>query len=581
MRDSGVLSTFIDRFLPSRLRADPEQHPHARATVGGLYAAAPFVFFLALEQHLSYGMWSVTIPVLAGGVGFLAIPWLFHVLPPQRVRDVGALVIYLTIFAVGAARGGLRLSLVTWNFVLIFGAGLFSRKPMTVLWGVLILLQMAALYALGEAEVLPYVESTMFQKLFSVSTLLAWSVIMAVLVAQARDQRDVERRRLAEQVDTLRRIQALGRLSGGIAHDFNNLLTVVSSHASLLRQQLRDPTDVEDLQAIEQAARRGRDFTARLLALTRGEPEPMQVVDLAEQLRGFSRLVRLAVAEGVQLQVELQEGSTAHVDRAALEQVLLNACMNAADALPDGGTVRLSAQVVEVDTPQQGVHGQVTPGRWVCVSVQDDGVGMTPDVLEHMFDAFFTTKSRADGTGIGLSTAMAAVQRMDGQLMVDSHPGRGTTFRVLLPWQPALPPTTPTEPSDAPEASAAHGLRVLLADDESSVRRAVRRLLERHGFQVTEVADGAEALEHVEADPTAYDLVLTDVVMPKMTGIQLAEAARQVAPDLPFVFVSGYADGPDRVTLSSTDARFVQKPFAQATLLRTLHDAVSAPPPLP
>ena len=144
MRDSGVLSTFIDRFLPSRLRADPEQHPHARATVGGLYAAAPFVFFLALEQHLSYGMWSVTIPVLAGGVGFLAIPWLFHVLPPQRVRDVGALVIYLTIFAVGAARGGLHLSLVTWNFVLIFGAGLFSRKPMTVLWGVLILLQMAA-----------------------------------------------------------------------------------------------------------------------------------------------------------------------------------------------------------------------------------------------------------------------------------------------------------------------------------------------------------------------------------------------------------------------------------------------------
>jgi len=568
-------SRFIDAFLPSTLQEDPEQHAHARTTVGGLFVAAPFVFFLAFEQHFAYGMWSVTVPVLLAGVGFLVVPTLFRVLPPRRVRDVGALVIYLTIFAVGFARGGLHLAIVSWNFVLIFGAGLFSQKPMTVLWGWLFLVQIGVLYGVRRAELLPYVAPNAFQEMFSIATLLFWSVAMAVLVARARDRRDAERRALAEQVDTLRRIEALGRLSGGIAHDFNNLLTVVSAHARLLAEELEDPGHLEDIDAIEQAARRGRDVTVRLLAMTRGEPEEPQRVDVAELLQDFSRFVKLAVPETMRIHMDLEDGAYADVERAALEQMLLNACINAADAMPDGGRMRLEARVVDLDQPLVGPQGPVAAGRWVRIVVEDDGVGMAPEVLERMFDAFFTTKSRADGTGIGLSSAFATVQRLEGRLVVESTVGAGTTFMVFLPWRAAPGPAHGVEPERTSLGASRSGLRVLLADDEPGVRRVIRRLLEQHGLVVTEAVDGADALERYQQEPDAFGLIVTDVIMPRMTGVELFEAIRKEAPSLPFVFVSGYADGSDRVTLSAADATFVEKPFTHGTLLRALDHALS------
>lgn len=568
----AVISRLIESFIPQAVRDDPAESRISSSTVAASMVAWPFLFAMAIEQYFTYGLWTASLPIGIAGTVFAATPLLLRVLSPPRVRDVLGATIYLAAFAIGIARGGLLLSIITWNLVLVFGAGLFSSKPVAAVWGALILFQAVALYLWRAAEVVPYVPALPLQELLGVSLLFIWTVVAARLMTQARDEGEAERRALTAQVGRLERIEALGRLSGGVAHDFNNLLMVISGHAGLLRDEIDDAELLDDLDAILEASSRGREFTGRLLAMSRGESAAPTLMDVSLIVKDFGKLARRVVPQYIEFELDFAADATAMVDPAALEQVLLNACMNSADALPQGGTIRLEASVVAVTKPIKGLHGVVGPGRWVKVTISDTGTGIPPAVLEHMFDAFYSTKSKTEGTGIGLSTAFSAIRELRGEIIVESQVGIGTKFEIFLPFvagEAGLGDESSALIVDASDAS-----KLLLVDDEPGVRSVLRRVFEKNGYEVVEAADGDAARRIFEANPDVFDLVVTDVIMPHFSGVELASAVRAIRPKTPFVFVSGYVDGEDRMQIESDNSSFVQKPFSQKAILKAVRAAM-------
>ncbi len=393
--------------------------------------------------------------------------------------------------------------------------------------------------------------------------------------------RDVsERVRLEQQLRQSQKLEAVGRLAGGIAHDFNNILAAIISHAQLVRESLPDgDAHVSDLQEIEQTAQRGAVLTRRLLSFSRPEVGELSPRSLTAVVRGMEPMLRRLLVGQVELTLDLgEEDLWIRAAEGQVEQVLMNLAINARDAMPDGGTVvvRLRPHTVR---PGAAAEGEL-PGRWAELSVRDTGIGMDAETLARLFEPFFTTKPSGLGTGLGLTTVRGIVRTLGGQVFAASAPGQGATLRVLLPL--ATSTAVAEAPAPAPAPAAEPGRRVVLVvDDEVALRRAMKRLLEKSGYEVVGAASGPEALERLDARGWRVDLVITDMVMPRMGGRELVERIRLRNPALPVICMSGHmewgAAADDDADAPWSPDRLLAKPFAFPEFLDRVRTALAGP----
>ena len=368
---------------------------------------------------------------------------------------------------------------------------------------------------------------------------------------------------LEEQLRQSQKMEALGRLAGGVAHDFNNLLTVINGFTDLVMNRLDEGNKLlDDLQQIRKAGERAAGLTRQLLAFSRKQVVEPKVVNVNEVVAGLEKMLRRVVREDVEVQLALApKPVAAHIDIGHLEQVIMNLVANASDAMPDGGQMIIRTEAI-ADESQ------------VCLAVTDTGIGMDEGVKARIFDPFFTTKAPEIGTGLGLSTVYGIVQQAHGQILVESEPGRGSTFRVLLPAACALPaPANAARVSLEPSARA--GGVILLVEDSQAVRAFLRLTLRDCGYSVLEAAGPEHALEIVGNPGTQIDLMITDIVMPGMSGIELSRRLKAIRPQLKVLYMSGYKSETEHDGLDPS-SNFLQKPFSPEALSLRVKKMLSA-----
>jgi len=374
--------------------------------------------------------------------------------------------------------------------------------------------------------------------------------------------RDVtEQRRLEEQLEQARRMEAVGRLAGGVAHDFNNLLTVITGYAGVLRAMTDGPSP--ELEEIERAARRATELTGQLLAFSRQRSANPVPLDLRSVIAGIMPMLDRLIGEHISVEV-VEEGPLAPVmaDQGQIEQVIVNLATNARDAMPDGGTLTMQTQMVDLDGPH------------ACLVVTDSGTGIDPAIAEHVFEPFFTTKEQGRGTGLGLATVHGIVAQAGGRVHVYSEPGLGATFKVYLP---AVEGSAATLPEARPAPDRTEGSEtILLCEDEEPLRFMIARILGDAGYEVLSAGGGEEALRIAADRDEPVDALVTDVIMPGLSGPEVAERLAETGR-LPTLFLSGYtADAlRDRAHLPPGSA-FLEKPFAPDDLLQALRALLDA-----
>jgi nitrogen-specific signal transduction histidine kinase/ActR/RegA family two-component response regulator len=371
-----------------------------------------------------------------------------------------------------------------------------------------------------------------------------------------------DRRRLEEQFRQAQKMEAVGNLAGGIAHDFNNLLSIILGHAELLRDDLAasDPRR-DDLEQIAATAQKAAELTRQLLAFGRKQMLQPVVFDLNQGIQGMEKMLRRVLGEDLILTTELSEApARCRVDPGQFEQAILNLVVNARDAMPQGGHLSIRTQLSNI---VEG-HKNLRPGGYARVSVTDTGTGMSPEIQARIFDPFFTTKAVGKGTGLGLAMVYATVQQSGGMIEVHSEPGQGTTFDLYFPITAELADHRPDE-ATVPDHRGSE--TVLLMEDEPALRNLAEQALRSYGYQVLAASNGAEALDLVRARGSEIDIVVTDVVMPAMSGPALAESIRALAPGLPVLFISGHTDDAMlRHGLLTREIHFLPKPYMQRDL---------------
>jgi two-component system, cell cycle sensor histidine kinase and response regulator CckA len=393
---------------------------------------------------------------------------------------------------------------------------------------------------------------------------------------------DITARKAAEQqLLEARKLESIGRLAGGIAHDFNNVLFAIKGYAELLTEDLsperRDQLDADEarksVEAIGDAATRAATLTAQLLSFSRRQMIRPEVVDLNEAISGVEPLLRPLLGEPARLFVNLDpEAGRLRVDHGQLDQILINLVINARDAMPAGGTITIESGNAELDAAYALLHPDVVPGPYVYLSVIDTGQGMDPETREHIFEPFFTTKAHGQGTGLGLATTYGIVHQSAGHIEVESEPGKGASFTLYFPRVDA--PAEIAKPRGIGSTETGSG-SIMVVEDESSVRELTSAVLRRAGYQVTAVSDGADAMARLDDQPASIDVLVTDVVMPGMSGIDLAEQVIERFPAAGIVLLSGYnAETLDLDRVVRRGAIFLPKPVASSDLL----DAVRRSP---
>jgi PAS domain S-box-containing protein len=388
-----------------------------------------------------------------------------------------------------------------------------------------------------------------------------------------------ERKSLEEQLRQSQKMEAIGRLAGGVAHDFNNILTVITSSAGFLLDNKPDEQARRDLEQIATAAARAASLTRQLLTFSRKQIVNLQLVEVNAVMRQIEPMLRRLLRANIDLRAQLDEESAfVTADPVQLEQVLMNLVVNASDAMPAGGSLRIETRNVVLDEARAREHAHIAPGRFVLISVTDTGVGMDAAITSRIFEPFFTTKDVGQGTGLGLAIAYAVVNQLGGSIEVHSEVGHGTEFRILIPRVHAEPPKV-TRLTPVSTAAVVHGREtILLVEDEETVRRVVRRTLERAGYTVLEASDGESGLTVAGAHPTRIDAVVTDLMMPGMNGRAFADAVTAAYPSLKVVFISGYADETvEQGGMNDETHAFVQKPFTGPQLLKVLEELLREP----
>ena len=378
-----------------------------------------------------------------------------------------------------------------------------------------------------------------------------------------------------EQLTQARKMEAVGRLAGGIAHDFNNLLTVMIGRSQLVLRRLgaQDPVRA-DIELMEQTADRAADLTRQLLAFSRKQVLQPAVLDLSAVVANMAEMLRRLIGEDIALVTAL-DPALGHVkaDPGQIEQIVMNLAANARDAMSKGGRLTLETANAELDAAYARRHVDVHPGPHVMLAVSDTGVGMTPETQAHIFEPFFTTKGPGHGTGLGLATVYGIVKQSDGHIWVYSEPGRGTTFKIYLPRvEEAVDPSV-ARPR-LPEPARGHET-ILLVEDEPAVRDLARDVLRAHGYTVLEARHGREALLISERHSGPIHLMLTDVVMPEMSGRELANRLASLRPTMPVIYMSGYTDAAVvHHGVLDPGTTFLQKPFTPDALARKMRQVL-------
>jgi PAS domain S-box-containing protein len=378
---------------------------------------------------------------------------------------------------------------------------------------------------------------------------------------------DAARSSLEMQLQQAQKMEAVGRLAGGVAHDFNNLLTVISGRAHMLMSRLKPGEPMHrDVDLIQKTSQRAVALTSQLLAFSRKQVVQPRVLELGPLVADLVPMLQRMIGEDIELTVEPARGTgRVKVDPSQMQQVLMNLAVNARDAMPNGGRISLSIRDVEVDEATALHQTNLPPGPYVALAVGDTGTGMSAETAAHIFEPFFTTKERGKGTGLGLSTVYGIVEQSRGHIQVQSELGRGTTFTIHLPR--VEEPLAAGPPTDAGRRLRTTSRTVLVVDDEPEVLELASEILKRVGYSVLEAADGAAALEISRLHEGEMHLLLTDMVMPGMSGRDLAERLRALRPGLPVLYISGYVqDATARAVLVSEHSAFVAKPFTPELL---------------
>jgi len=395
------------------------------------------------------------------------------------------------------------------------------------------------------------------------------------IVINARDIS--ERRRLQEQLWHAQKMDAVGQLAGGIAHDFNNLLTAILGYCNLVLEEVPEQDPLRpDLEEIRAAGERAASLTRQLLAFSRRQMLLPQLVDVNALVSSLEKLLRRLVSEQVEVLTALAPSlPPVRVDPSSLEQVIVNLSVNARDAMPNGGRLTIETAIVDLDSVYAATHIPITPGRYVMLAVSDNGAGMDAATRARIFEPFFTTKAQGKGVGLGLATVYGIVKQNGGFIWVYSEAGHGTVFKVYLP--PAEIAAT-TDPRQAPAESARQRgwETVLLVEDEDAVRALAREVLRRHGYVVLEAKHGVDALRLAERHPDEIHLLITDVVMPHMSGSELARRLAGDRPTMKVLFMSGYTDHDVLHHDVTSAAVFVQKPFTPDVLARKVRSILES-----
>ena len=415
---------------------------------------------------------------------------------------------------------------------------------------------------------------------FSTARLLA-ATTSAVADSQVPHE---DRERLRAQLEQAQRLEGLGQLAGGVAHDFNNLIGVILNYAAFVGEEIdiaaagggspQWQAASDDVGQIRRAAERAAGLTRQLLSFARREVIQPQVIDLNDLLHNMASLLRRTLGADLQLITNFAaELPPVLVDPGQIDQVILNLAVNARDAMPDGGSLTLTTDSLHVDRAYAAEWSSVLPGHYVRVTVADTGRGMTPEVVKHAFEPFYSTKSKGEGSGLGLATVYGAVTQAEGHVRVYSEPEKGTAFVILLP----VTTQTATEAAQVPPSRyTAVGQTVLIVEDEEALREVTRRLLTRQGYTVISAGDGAEALDVARTYQGVIDLLLTDVIMPQMLGKEAAEKIRYTRPDIRVLYMSGYAQ-PILASQGRLDPNVVllDKPFTERELLDKVHTVLT------
>lgn len=374
------------------------------------------------------------------------------------------------------------------------------------------------------------------------------------------------------------KLEAIGQLAGGIAHDFNNLLTVITGYSDLaLRRTGNDDVLRSSLCEIQKAGDRACSLTNQLLAFSRKQVLQPKVVNLNAIVTNVDKLLRRLIGEDIDLFIALEPKlGQAKADPNQIEQIIMNLAVNARDAMPEGGKFTIETTNVRLDEKYTRNHVEIFPGQYVMLTVSDNGCGMSPEVQTRIFEPFFTTKGLGKGTGLGLSIVYGIVRQSGGNIWAYSEEGKGTTFKIYFPCvdEPDIAHSANASSRDLPQ-----GLEmILLAEDEDQVRRMTRGMLEMNGYRVLDATNGQEALSIFEQYTGQIDLVLTDAVMPKMSGRELVETLKGLNPKIKVLFMSGYTnDAIVRHGLLDQSIAFLEKPFTPDSLMRKLRDVLDAP----
>jgi PAS domain S-box-containing protein len=392
-----------------------------------------------------------------------------------------------------------------------------------------------------------------------------------------RKQAEQQRARLEEQLLQARKMESIGRLAGGVAHDFNNLLTPILGYAEMLRSSPDSASLKEEgLEQIYSAARKAKDLTGQLLAFGRKQMLNLKTVDLCEVVREIEKLMRRTIREDIRFELRLDDSPLfVRAEVGQIEQVLMNLAVNAQDAMPDGGALTIVLSKTVLDAAAAAVQPELKPGPYALLTVTDDGIGIEASVLDHLFEPFFTTKGKGKGTGLGLSTVFGIVKQHGGNLSVTSRPADGSCFTVLLPMISA-PEGVPEKTIPVPQK--AQGTEtILVVEDSPSVLKIAQKMLCSLGYTVVMAQSAEQCLGLLSMQQEPIQLLLTDVIMPGMNGIQLYETLATRLPDLKVVYMSGYTD--DLIAVRGVLRKgidFLQKPFTVESLSRKIRDVLDA-----